>query len=99
MNYDLVQNNAGHYTLSGVIAVDIAQALEQEGLRYLEQEKRCHFVLENLTYFDSALIAVLLAYQRFAVKHKKSFVLEIRSHKLVALMQVYNVYDLFTHFY
>ena len=98
MNCTLVDQSQSCFALSGSVQHTDAPVLERTGLQHFRHLDRIEVSLIQIDAFDSALIAVLLAWHRYAIKQNKQLYLRVQSSAVMLLMQMYGVYDIFTHF-
>ena len=97
MNCTFVEQSPSCFTLSGAIQHADAPDLERVGLRYFRDIDRIELTLIQIDTFDSALIAVLLAWHRYAIKQNKQLYLRVQSSAVMLLMQMYGVCNIFTY--
>ena len=97
MNCTFVEQSPSNFVLSGIIQHVDAPELARTGLQYFCHLDRIELSVTQIDVFDSALIAVLLAWNRYVLTHNKQLYLRVQSRAVVSLMQMYGVYSIFTH--
>ena len=98
MSHSLEQRGGSQVILSGTVTYATAMHVRAEGLRILAKQGEIQLIIQNDIVFDSALVAVLLCWQRWCTRHNRVFMLMVQSRSVRLLLQAYQVTDLFTYF-
>jgi ABC-type transporter Mla MlaB component len=97
-NYTLKLDCDDRFLLSGDVNLATAAALKREGELLFKNCDSVKLQLRDVENFDSSLIAVLLAWQRYLIRNNIVFAISISQQNLGMLLNSYKVQDLFSYF-
>lgn len=98
MHYSIERPNGSQIILTGAITYQTAMQVRADSMQLLGTHSVLQIVLQDIRVFDSALVALLLFWQRWCTQHNTTMMLQIQSRPVILLLKAYQVTDLFTYF-
>ena len=98
MRYSIERPTRSQIILTGEVTYQTVMQVRADSMQLLGAHSELQIVLQDITTFDSALVALLLFWQRWCTKHNINMMLRINSRPVVLLLNAYQVTDLFTYF-
>jgi ABC-type transporter Mla MlaB component len=83
--------------LTGAVTYQTAMQIRADSMPLLGTQGALQIVIQDITTFDSAFVALLLFWQRWCTKRNMTMTLRIKSRPVILLLQAYQVTDLFTY--
>lgn len=96
MSYCIERRDALQVVLSGVVTYGNAMQIRADSVSVFNQHGDVQLVIQDISTFDSALVALLLFWQRWCTQHNKALLLSVQSQSVLLLLHSYQVTDLFT---
>ena len=98
MHYSIERPTRSQIIITGAVTYQTVMQVRADSAQLLEADGELQIVLQDITTFDSALVALLLFWQRWCTKRNINMMLRIKSRPVMLLLQAYQVTDLFTYF-
>lgn len=95
--YNFQKFNDNSFLLSGAINMANARQIETNILEKISYSKSIHIILEDIDEFDSAILALMLSIQRYAVKNDIDLHFSIKQSNVEMLFKSHKLIELFTY--